>query len=197
MTRLLVATTNLGKVREFASLLTDLPVALVSLRDVDIDRHVVEDALTFAGNARKKALTYATRSGLLSLADDSGLEVDALGGAPGVHSARYAGEGAGDEANLRKLLAALVGIESRAARFRCALAVATPDGRIVAESDGVFEGRIGHDPRGDKGFGYDPIFLCDDGRSVAELTDDEKHARSHRGAAVRALAPSLRKFLAT
>jgi XTP/dITP diphosphohydrolase len=157
---------------------------------------VEEDAPTFAGNAEKKARAALARSGLPSLADDSGLEVDALDGGPGVLSARYAGEGHDDAANNAKLLVALAGVPDaqRTARFRCALVFVDADGtKLVAE--GACEGRIGHAGRGTGGFGYDPLFvLADDegGRTMAELTPVEKNRISHRARALAKMAELLR-----
>lgn len=194
--KLLVATTNAGKLAELRRLFAGLPVELVSLADVPIDRHVDEDADTFEGNACKKASTFALRSGLPTLADDSGLEVDALGGAPGVRSARYAGESATDEQNLRKLVDAIRGHADRGARFRCALALAQPSGAIAHVTDGRCEGSIIDEPRGERGFGYDPVFVLDgDTRTMAELNEDEKNGRSHRGAASRAMRSYLEQVL--
>ncbi len=156
---------------------------------------VEEDADTFVGNAEKKARAALLQSGLPSLADDSGLEVDALDGAPGVYSARYAGEPCDDAANNRKLLGALTGVPDarRTARFRCALVFVDSDGtRLV--TDGSCEGRIGHAPRGTGGFGYDPLFFVDgdaDGRTMAELPPDEKNRISHRARALAAMAELL------
>jgi XTP/dITP diphosphohydrolase len=130
------------------------------------------------------------------LADDSGLCVDALDGAPGVHSARYAGvdgdRATRDSANNAKLLSELEGRQDRAARFMCAMCVASPDGSVIAESLGAFEGVIAHEPKGSNGFGYDPLLRLDDGRHAAELSADEKHALSHRGKALRAMLEALK-----
>lgn len=194
--RLLVATTNLGKLAELRSLFAGLPVELLSLRDVTIDTHVDEDADTFEGNARKKASEFARRSGLATLADDSGLEVDALGGAPGVRSARYAGEGADDARNLAKLVEAIGPHAERSARFRCVLAFAAPSGEVQRVTEGRCEGRIIDVPRGDMGFGYDPVFVPLGGtRTLAELSAEEKNALSHRGEASRAMAAALAGLL--
>jgi XTP/dITP diphosphohydrolase len=154
---------------------------------------VDEDAPTFAGNAEKKARAALAVTGLSSLADDSGLEVDALDGAPGVLSARYAGPAQDDAANNAKLLAALERVPEgqRSARFRCALVLVTPDGgKLVRE--GTCEGSIGLEPRGSGGFGYDPLFLVgDSGRTMAELTAAEKNRISHRARALAALVAAL------
>ncbi len=195
---LLIATHNPGKVREYRELLRDLPVRLTFLDEVGIDDEVPETGRTFEENAVQKALAYARRSGLLTLADDSGLEVDALGGAPGVHSARYAGPHATDEDRIRKLLDALRGVppERRTARFRCVIAVATPEGDLIT-AEGRVEGRIAEAPRGHHGFGYDPVFYLPDlGKTMAELPPEEKNRLSHRARAAEAIKPKLRAWLA-
>jgi XTP/dITP diphosphohydrolase len=199
MRTLLLATTNPHKVNEVRQILEPLGFQVASLQALEqVPDEPVEDADTFAGNARLKAVAYARATGMECLAEDSGLEVDALGGAPGVHSARYAGTAGSraerDAANNEKLLAALSGVpaELRSARFVCALCLATPDGRVLHEVQGTYEGRIADAPRGENGFGYDPLlFLPDAGKTSAELSPGEKNARSHRGRAVRALAARL------
>lgn len=187
---LLLATTNAGKRREFARLLPPI-VTLLSLADLPVAMPN-ECGTSFAATAAAKALAAADQTGLLVLADDSGLEVDALNGAPGVRSARYAGEPASDARNREALLAALAGVPSpfRAARFQCAVAVARP-GTIVATAVGSCEGEIADVPSGTLGFGYDPIFRLPDGRTMAELTADEKNGISHRAAAYTAVLPWL------
>lgn len=195
---LVVATTNPGKAREFRRLLADLPVRLVRLDELGI-APPAETGVTFAANATLKARHAAAASGLLALADDSGLVVDALGGAPGVYSARYAGAGATDVENRRRLLAELgeTPPAARTARFVCALAVAAPDGEVTV-TEGTCEGMILTAPRGDGGFGYDPLFLLPErGVTLAELSLDEKNAISHRARAVAAAAPVLRWLLAS
>ncbi len=184
--KLLIATRNAGKLKEIRAIL-DLPgVEIVGADEVPGLPDVVEDRDTFEGNATKKAVELAAASSMLTLADDSGLEVDALGGEPGVYSARYAGEPSNDAANNRKLLAALDGAADRTARFRCAIALATPDG-TSATVDGRCEGRIGSEPRGEGGFGYDPLFIPDGyDQSFGELAPDVKHSISHRGSALAA-----------
>ncbi len=197
MTVLLVATHNPGKVREYARLLRDLPVRLTFLDEVGITEAVPETGATFEENAVLKARAYARRTGLLTLADDSGLEVDALGGAPGVHSARYAGPNATDMDRIRKLLDALAGVplERRTARFRCVIAVATPEGEVIT-AEGTVEGYIAEAPRGSHGFGYDPIFyLPERDRTMAELPPEEKNRLSHRARAAEAIKPHLRALL--
>ncbi len=197
MTTLLVATHNKGKLREYKELLRDLPVRLVYLDEVGIQEDVPETGSTFEENAVQKATAYARLSGLLTLADDSGLEVDALGGRPGVHSARYAGPNASDDDRIRKLLAELEGVppERRTARFRCVIAVASPEGDVII-AQGTVEGVIADAPRGDHGFGYDPIFyLPDRGCTMAELPPEEKNRISHRARAAEAIKPRLREIL--
>jgi XTP/dITP diphosphohydrolase len=169
----------------------------VGLDTVPDAPEVVEDADSFQGNADKKARTLAMHTGRITVADDSGLVVDALDGAPGIYSARFAGVSGpeADEANNDLLLTKLgdVADANRTARFRCALAVVTPDGRAMY-SDGTVEGRIGHKRRGANGFGYDPLFLLDgdpQGRTTAEMPSAEKNAISHRGRALRSLLPIL------
>ena len=190
--RLLVATHNAGKLAELRELLREAPCELVSLSDVGIEFDVEETGDTLLDNAALKALTYAKLSGLLTLADDSGLEVDALGGAPGVHSARYAGPGATDADRIAKMLKNLVPHpQPWTARFRCVIAIASPDGEIEMHG-GACEGVIISEPRGDNGFGYDPAFLfTESNRTMAELSDAEKNAVSHRGIAARKAADSL------
>lgn len=193
MQKLVIATSNPHKVEEIAAVLGQIGIECVSM-DAGSIPEPEEDGATFEENARIKAVAYAKALGVTVLADDSGLEVDALGGAPGVHSARYAGAGATraerDAANNEKLLRALSGVadDGRTARFVCVLCVARADGSIVAEARGHFEGRIGHAPKGTNGFGYDPLLVLADGRTSAELTSEEKNARSHRGNALRGLA---------
>jgi XTP/dITP diphosphohydrolase len=200
---ILVATTNPGKVRELRALLGD-EVEWKSLAEFPGIEEVQEDGATFAENARKKALGYAKATGLWTLADDSGLVVDALGGAPGVNSARFSGEkGPGedrrivDRRNMEKLLSLLQGVpsEKRTARFVCCLCLASPK-EILVETQGSVEGLITDEPAGTGGFGYDPIFLVPQlGKTVAQLDDREKNAISHRGNAMRKLKPLLAKLL--
>ena len=187
-TQLLIATTNPGKLREYAAIFADLPYALVTLRDLGVTIDVEETGATFADNAELKARFYADHTGMRALADDSGLCVDALDGAPGVYSARYAGHGASDADRMALLLRNLADVPdaARTARFVCTIAIATPDG-ACAFVDGVLKGQIGHEPRGDHGFGYDPIFVPrGETRTLAEIPPDEKNAMSHRARAARA-----------
>jgi XTP/dITP diphosphohydrolase len=192
---LLLASANRGKLRELRTILEGLPVELVGLAEAGLGEppEVEETGDTFLANALIKAWTYAAWSGMAAVADDSGLEVDALGGAPGVRSARYAGPGASDQANLDKLLAALEGVppERRTARFRCAAVLVDPEaGKWEAEA--AWEGRILDAPRGSNGFGYDPVFLPDGWeKTSAEVDQATKDAASHRGKAFRALRPAI------
>jgi XTP/dITP diphosphohydrolase len=200
---LLLATRARHKAAELAELLALPGMTLLTPDQAGVEGEPVEDADTFAGNAAIKARFYAERSGLPTLADDSGLEVDALGGRPGVLTRRYAGPEASDGENNEQLLEELAGIpaEQRTARYRCVLAYLDPtDERAGAQPvfrDGTFEGRIATHPRGDGGFGYDPIFepLTEPpgGRTVGQMSRAEKHARSHRGQAARAMAQHLRE----
>jgi XTP/dITP diphosphohydrolase len=183
--RLLIATNNPGKVREYDDLLQGLGLELCGLADIGIDRQVDETGHTFDENARLKAQAYSQASQLLTLADDSGLKVTVLGGAPGVHSARYAGPGASDADRIRKLLAALDGVpwDDRAARFRCVIALAWPDGRLET-FEGQCAGVIALAPKGTNGFGFDPVFyLPEFNCTMAELPMDVKNRISHRARA--------------
>ena len=182
------------------ALLAGLDVDLVGLDAFPDAPEPDETGETFAENARIKAVAAARATGHPALADDSGICIDALGGRPGVFSARWAGAGSGAREWIAKTLAELAGVpdERRTARYVCALVLAAPDGTILAETEDTFEGRITHAPRGARGFGYDPIFLVADdphGRTAAELIEDEKNALSHRGKAVRAILPLLRRHL--
>jgi len=199
MVDILLATHNTGKIREIRQLAGHPAWRWHGLDDFPDVPEAIEDADTFAENARRKALHYAAATGLLTLADDSGLEVDALEGAPGVRSARFAGMPRDDAANNRKLVAALAGVplERRTARFHCAMALAGR-GEVLAETRGSVEGRILDVPRGSNGFGYDPHFLLPAlGRTMAELPSQEKNALSHRGQALRAMLPQIAALLQT
>jgi XTP/dITP diphosphohydrolase len=192
---LLLASANRGKLRELRTILAGLPVELVGLAEAGLgDPPEVEETRdTFLENALLKARAYAGWSGLAAVADDSGLEVDALGGAPGVRSARYAGQGASDQANLDKLLAAMAGVppQRRTARFRCAAVLVEPNGREW-HAEASWEGRLLEAPRGSGGFGYDPVFLPDGWElTSAEVDQATKDAASHRGQAFRALRPAI------
>jgi len=192
---LLVATQNPGKAREFQHLLAPLRARLYFPSELGLRVEVSEDGDTYTDNARQKALAYARASGLLTLADDSGLEVDVLDGAPGVHSARYVS--GRDTDRVRALLQALQGVprERRTARFRCVIVVATPTGQLHS-AEGVCEGLIALAPAGQRGFGYDPIFyLPDYGCTMAQLPQSEKNRISHRARAVEAALPTLCRLL--
>ncbi len=194
--KLLVATHNPGKVRELRALLEDLPLELTWPGELGLDLQVEESGATFEENARLKALAYARASGLWTLADDSGLEVDALGGAPGVRSARYGGPGASDADRYRLLLERMAAVPEgkRQARFRCVVALASPDGRIWT-AEGKVEGVVAWEPRGENGFGYDPVFYMPDlGCTMAELPEEEKNRLSHRARAVLAIRPLLARL---
>lgn len=196
---LLIATTNAGKFREFTDLLGDLPILLKSLAEFPGAPAVAEDGATYAANATHKALALARWSHCAALADDSGLEVDALQGAPGVRSARYAGPEQDGAANIAKLLAALraVPVARRTARFRCVLAVAHPDGATITAED-VCNGQIIDAPRGNAGFGYDPVFLYPPlGQTFGEIAADVKNRLSHRARACARLRSQLMTFLRT
>jgi XTP/dITP diphosphohydrolase len=191
-TPIVLASANPKKAAEIVEILGE-HLELVP-RPVDVP-DVVEDEDTFEGNSRLKAVALCEATGLAAVADDSGLEVDALGGAPGVWSARYAGEDATDQQNVEKLLAALAGRPDpgdRTARFRAVVVLRHPDGTEVVAA-GHVEGRIAPSPRGPGGFGYDPVFVPDDGdgRTFGEMSQDEKHAISHRGRALRSLLAQL------
>jgi XTP/dITP diphosphohydrolase len=203
---IMLATRNPGKLREIQQVLADLDVQVTGLGDDGITEPE-ETGATFAENARDKALYYARATGCWCLADDSGLVVDALGGAPGVLSARYAAADCSpdatrealDQANNAKLLRELSGApdEKRTARFVCRLALAVDD-TIVLEADGVVEGRIAHAPAGQNGFGYDPLFFVPQlGCTTAQLSAERKNQISHRGRAVRQFAEKLKTFLET
>ena len=192
--KLLLATNNRGKAGEYRELLQGLPFEVVSPGDIGVDGGVEETGSTFTENARLKATTLCERSGLLTLADDSGLEVDALGGEPGIRSARYAGPGATDRDLVAKLLNNIRGVpqDMRGARFRCVIAIATPDGRVYTRS-GSCAGRIADAPHGAYGFGYDPVFLVPElGLTMAQLPAKTKNRLSHRGRAARQARRVLR-----
>ncbi len=191
--KLLVATGNQGKLREIRRLLDRATIEIVGLDQLDNPPEVIEDGDTFTANARKKACEMAQFSGCLTLADDSGLVVDALDGAPGVYSARYAGKQGDDAANNLKLLAEMDDVldDKRQAAFHCVVALAWPDGRCESY-DGQISGLILRSARGDAGFGYDPLFLVPEyGKTTAELSLEIKNRISHRGMALRKVIPLL------
>jgi XTP/dITP diphosphohydrolase len=190
--RLLLGTRNEGKVAELRAMLKGLDIELRSVSDLaDPPPDPPEDAPTYAENAIFKALAYARATGLETIADDSGLEVDALGGAPGVRSRRFFGEDVSPAQRNRMLLGLLDGVTDRTARFVAVIARAQPDGRIET-FDGEVRGEIAESPRGEDGFGYDPVFvIAEDGRTMAEVPRDEKNAISHRGLAAAKLRAAL------
>ena len=193
--RLLIATTNVGKLRELSSLLSDCPFPIFSLAEAGIDEDVAETGSTLEDNAALKATEYARLSGMATLADDSGLEVEALGGEPGPFSSRYAGPGSTDADRIAHLLRKLDNIPERqwSARFRCAIAVAWP-GEPLELHIGECRGMIVRTPRGDNGFGYDPVFeLPELGRTMAELSAEEKNRVSHRGRAAQKAVAALKR----
>lgn len=194
----LVATHNPGKVAEFAAMLADLQLTWFSLDDVGVTLDVPETGTTFYENAVLKARGYAAESGLVTLADDSGLEVDVLNGRPGLHTAHYGGEGLTHAQRYQKLLSELLGVPwaERTARFRCVIVVARPDGALLGSTEGVCEGIIAEAPVGNGGFGYDPVFyLPEQQQTLAQLAAAEKNQISHRGRALRKIEPLLRKLV--
>lgn len=196
---LLIATKNIGKVKELENLLADSPVRLRSLNDFPNVPEAVETGATFAENARLKARFYAAQTGLLALADDSGLAVEALGGAPGIFSARYAGDDASNAERIEKLLSELkaTGDENRRARFVCAIAIADARGEIKFLAEGICNGAIAKAATGKNGFGYDPIFIPDNfNRTFGELSDNVKREISHRALAIKKIIRYLRDFTA-
>ncbi|NCF39061.1 MAG: RdgB/HAM1 family non-canonical purine NTP pyrophosphatase [Planctomycetia bacterium] len=196
---ILLASGNPHKLEEVRAVLEPIGLRVIGLDELEtVPEEPDEDGVTFEANARIKAIAYARATGRVSLADDSGLEVDALGGEPGVRSARWSGvEGereVRDAANNRKLVESLRAVPEadRAARFVCAMCLASPDGTVLAETRGTFDGTVILEPRGGNGFGYDPyLLLPDEDRTSAELSPAEKNVRSHRGVATRAMAPLI------
>jgi XTP/dITP diphosphohydrolase len=198
MTGLLIATSNPGKREEYEYLLASLNLPLVTPGGINLSIHVDECGQSYAENARSKALAYCQASGLLTLADDSGLEVDALHGEPGLHSARYGGPDLDDRARFRLLLQQLDGVpwEERSARFRCVIVVAAPGG-VTYSSEGVCEGLIAFGPKGEHGFGYDPVFcLPEHDCTMSELPPRVKNRVSHRARAVEKMLPVLSRVVA-
>ncbi|HOQ98270.1 MAG TPA: XTP/dITP diphosphatase [Anaerolineae bacterium] len=196
--RLLLATRNAGKLKEFRELMSGLPIECTFLSELGIAEEIAETGKTFLENAILKARGYAALSGLVTLADDSGLEVDALGGAPGVQSARWAGPDASDMDRIRLLLGRLRGVppEQRGAQFRCVAAMATPGGQVCT-TEGAIRGEIIDTPRGSHGFGYDPVFFIPElGATMAELAPQVKNHISHRARALAAARPILAEMAA-
>ena len=197
MKKLLIATYNPGKLVEYRELLNSLPIELISPGDESVDLDVEESGSSFEENAVLKARAFARASRLPVLADDSGLEVLALDGAPGIHTSRYAGPNASDADRYRKLLAELAGVpwERRQACFRCVIAIATPQGALKTV-EGSITGRIAFQPRGKHGFGYDPVFyLPQHNKTMAELPEEIKNQISHRAVAARKAIPLLQQML--
>ncbi len=196
---LVIATSNPGKIKEIKAMLEGFPVEIKTLKDFPQIEPPEETGQTFFENALQKARYYAEKTGHFCLADDSGLEVDALGGKPGVYSARYAGKDANDEKNNEKLLKDLQGVpfEKRDARFVCVMVVADPKGNYI-KAEGIWEGKIAESPRGNHGFGYDPLFLVKElnyEKTSAELPPEEKNKLSHRAKALSNLKPLIIDFL--
>lgn len=197
--RIIFATGNEGKMKEIRMILSDLDIPVVSMKEAGISADIEEDGTTFEENALIKAKTICEMTGELVLADDSGLEIDALNGEPGVYSARYMGEETSYHIKNANLVQRLEGVadEKRTARFVCAMAAAFPDGKTIT-TRGTIEGRIGYEERGENGFGYDPIFyLPEYGCSTAELSLEKKNELSHRGKALRAIREKLKDYLNT
>jgi len=196
--KLILATRNKGKLKEIQVLLSDLDIDIMSLDEAENAPHVVEDGKTFMENAFKKAKVIAEATGIMALADDSGLEVDALDGAPGVYSARYSGENVSDASNNEKLLADLKGVSSgkRGAHFSCVIIVYHPSGQWIS-TEAKCEGEIAMNLSGDQGFGYDPVFYIPSiKRTMAQLSPEGKNSLSHRGKALEKLKAGLPDFLA-
>ena len=197
MERLIFATGNAHKMKEIREILGGLPVGIVSMKEAGIDLEIEETGSSFEENALIKALAVAAVSGALTLADDSGLEIDALGGAPGIYSSRFLGEDTPYSEKNRAIIEKLAGLSGseRSARFRCVIAAVFPDGRELV-SEGRVEGEIAFSPAGENGFGYDPIFyLPERGFTTAELSAEEKNAISHRGRALRGMVEKLAAVL--
>jgi len=200
MTKVLIATRNEGKLSEFKDMFQDFEIDWLSLTAVAITEEVEETGTTFFENALLKAQTYAKKSNLITLGDDSGLVVDALNGAPGVKTARYGGPGLTSEERYQLLLENMKGIPTnkRTARFCCAIVVVGEDGRLLIKSEGICEGVIAESPQGQGGFGYDPIFFLPHlGKTMAQLSPEEKHKISHRGKALKKIESSLKNVLDT
>lgn len=196
MRTIVIASRNRGKIAEIQQILHGLPARFLSLSDLSGAPEIVEDGSSFADNARKKAIEIARFAREWAIADDSGLEVDALEGQPGIHSSRWSG--GGDEPNNDKLLRELQGVAApaRTARYRAHVVVADSEGRVVAEADGACEGVIGRERRGTAGFGYDPLFVVPEyGRTMAELGEEIKNRISHRARALDRLQPHLLRAL--
>lgn len=196
MGAVVLATRNKGKIAELSSMLEGFHLEVRGLDDFPEIPEIPETGITFEENARIKAKAVAELTGLVAVADDSGLEVDALDGAPGVYSARFSGEDATDANNNEKLLAEMQGKQDRSARFRCVMLAYAPNGEELVAS-GAWEGRIAQAPDGDQGFGYDPLFVdAQSGTHAAQMTREQKNERSHRGQALRRLLSGWAEFWA-
>ncbi|MBR2179485.1 MAG: RdgB/HAM1 family non-canonical purine NTP pyrophosphatase [Selenomonadaceae bacterium] len=196
MKKIVIATKNNGKLREMTEAFAELPVEIVSLEDFGELPDAIEDGKTFAENAKIKAEFFSSKTGYACIADDSGLEVEALGGIPGVYSARFAGFHADDGTNNQKLIEELerIGVAESKADYRCALTFVDIDGTSL-ETEGVCYGTIKKIAKGQGGFGYDPYFYIDGNKTMAELTLEEKNKISHRGAALRRMVTLLKEYL--
>ncbi|MBQ1317746.1 MAG: RdgB/HAM1 family non-canonical purine NTP pyrophosphatase [Lachnospiraceae bacterium] len=196
--KVVFATGNADKLREIREILSDLPVEVVSMKEAGFTGDIDENGETFADNAMIKAKTVCGALGCITLADDSGLVIDALDGRPGVHSARFMGHETPYDKKNAAILSMLSDVpeEKRTARYVCAIAAAFPDGRTYLAEE-TMEGKIGHEARGRNGFGFDPVFVAgEDGRTAAELTDEEKNRISHRGKAMRKMESLIKEALA-
>lgn len=195
--KIIFATGNQDKLREVREIVADLGIEVESMKDAGIDVEIIEDGKTFSENALIKARTVCKACGEVTMSDDSGLEIDALGGEPGIYSARYMGEDTSYHVKNMSLVEKLAGVpdEKRTARFVCAIACVFPDGREIICRE-TFEGRIGYEEKGENGFGYDPIFYVPEkGCYSAELSPQEKNAISHRGKALRAMREKLKEII--
>lgn len=200
MLNLVIATTNVGKIRELNKLMKDLPLNLQNLKEFENIPDPLEDGKTFADNAELKAKYYALKTNAWALADDSGLEVEALDNAPGVFSARFAGKNATDEENISKLLKNLKHIKNKIlkARFVCEMAISDESGKLKFMARGICNGKISRKPFGNKGFGYDPIFIPDGySETFGELSSEIKQQISHRAVATEIIIQKLTKFLSS
>jgi XTP/dITP diphosphohydrolase len=189
----IIASGNLGKIREFSELLRGSELIPIAPQEIGVALEVAEDGATYFENALAKGRAYARKAGIPALADDSGIEVDALGGAPGIYSARFGGEGLSDVERAALLLKNMqaAGDGARSARYHCALVLVRPDGS-VRSAEGTCDGKIAIEPRGSNGFGYDPIFFIPElGKTMAEVSNGEKNRISHRARAVRSLLDEL------
>jgi XTP/dITP diphosphohydrolase len=195
--KLLVASHNADKLREIRDILRDISIEVLSMNDFPGIAPVVEDCDTLPGNAMKKALEVAKLTGMLTMADDTGIFIDALCGEPGVYSARYAGENCTYADNQNKVLAMMQGIGARDAFFKTVIAIASPSG-ILALHEGCVHGRITHEKRGSKGFGYDPVFeVVGTGKTYSEMDDSQKNSLSHRALAIKSMLPILKELAET